>query len=133
MATSKASSTSTSTCRRGWRQQREYVAYLALSAIAVYYMRIVPDSFNVSDQMMQIIDSGKFTQTGMRLRREYTGISSLDYGLSFLVVAFTPAAASFDEGAYWQALHFLVSFYPVVSIWAIESCRKGNDWALVSL
>ena len=109
------------------------MTYLSLSAIAVYYMRIVPDSFNVSDQMVKIIESGRFTQTGMSLRREYTGIPSLDYGLSFLVVAFTPFAAGFDQGAYWQALHFLLSFGPVVSIWAVESCRRGNERAMVSL
>ncbi len=133
MALTKASTTSTYTCYREWRQLCEYLTYAALSAVAVYYMRIVPDSFHVSEQMMKIVDSGRFTQNSVLLRKQYTGISSFDYGLSFLVVAFMPAAAEFDKGSCLQIVHFLFSFFPVVSVWAVESCRRGNQRGMISL
>ena len=125
--------TTTTTVPRAWRQQLFYLIYLALSAAAVYYMRIASDGFDVSGQLTKIIESEKFTQNGLRLRTKFTGVSTIDQGLSFLVAVFTPAAAGFDRGFYLQALHFLASFFPVVTVWAVESCRKGNAWAVISL
>lgn len=110
-----------------------YAIFTVLSAIATYYMRIVPESFGVSKVFEQIIKTRKFTQNGLALRTEYTGISGVDQALSFLVVAFMPAAGNFDPGSYLQALHFLMSFFPMVSIWAVESCRKRNQGAIISL
>ena len=109
-----------------------YLVFLSLSAVAVYYMRIVPDQFGVSDSFTAIIASGKH-QNGIPLRTEYSGIGRLDQGLAFLVVAFMPAAAEFDRAFYLQALHFLVVFFPAVAIWAVESCRKRNEWTMISL
>lgn len=108
-----------------------YTIYTVLSAVAFYYMRIASQHFGVSEQFEKVLETGKH-QNGLPLRTEYTGISSVDQFLSFLVVAFTPAAASFDPGSYLQVIHFLVSFFPMVSIWAVESCRKRNEWAVIS-
>ncbi len=91
-------------------------------------MRIFPSSMKLSDQMETIISTRRFPppQDNIQLETEYTGISAVDKGLVYLVVAFSPAALAFDKGFWLLLMHFLVSFAPVVGVWAIEARRRGN-------
>jgi hypothetical protein len=114
--------------------------YLSLSLAAVYYMRILPSlpsfttSSPLSDQIETIITSRRFPppHQHIRLETEYTGISSVDKGLVYLVVAFTPAVMGFDRGFWVLLVHFLISFAAVVGVWGVEARRRGNKeggWA----
>lgn len=107
--------------------------FLGFSLAATYFMHIVTTLTGVGDKMAHITEISRFPETGIALRTTYTGIVPVDKGLSFLVSAFIHGAAAWDRGSYLQQIYFLVSFFSVITIWTIESCRKRNSFALISL
>lgn len=83
--------------------------------------------------MENIAKTARFSEHDLPLRTTYTGITLLDNGLAFLVAAFMNGAAGWDRGFFVLLVYFLLSFFPIVAIWAIESCRKRNSLASISL
>lgn len=64
---------------------------------------------------------------GVPIKKDFTGLTYLDEGLSFLVTAFLAGAASWNEAAYWQQFHFLLQFTTFVAISTVEACRERNQ------
>jgi hypothetical protein len=67
------------------------------------------------------------------MRRYYTGVAAIDALLSVLVTAFIAGPAGWNRGIQVQQAYFLISFFPVIATWSIESVRKRTGWALISL
>ena len=107
--------------------------FTTLSLLAVYEIRITSINSGVSDKMEHITIVNRFTEHPMLLRTAYTGIAPLDKGLSTLVAAFMNGASGWDQGFFVLLVYFLFSFFPIVSIWAIESCRTRNATSLTRL
>jgi hypothetical protein len=111
-----------------------FAVYSVLSAIGVYFLRIDSASSIVPDAMQAVKEAGHWRGFGhdVPVRSHYTGIWWLDFGLTFLVVAFMPGAGALDTGFWIQQLYFLVSFFAVISIWTVEACRDGNRKRITS-
>ena len=107
--------------------------FILLSMLATYYMRVATNLAGVGEKMEYINQIKSFPDNGIPLRTIYTGIGPLDTFFSFLVSAFLSGAAGWDRGFYVLQSYFLVSFFPIVTIFSIESCRKRNHLALTSL
>ncbi len=107
--------------------------FFVLSLLATYLIRIFAIQSGVSDKMESIAKTARFTEHDMPLRTIYTGLPPLDDGLSFLVAAFMNGAAAWDGGFFVLLVYFLLSFFAIVAIWAVESCRERNSLALISL
>jgi hypothetical protein len=67
------------------------------------------------------------------LRQQYTGIESLDIGLSFFVAVFLPGAAGFDAAYQIQQIYFMLSLVPLLAVMSVEAGRTCNGWAVISL
>ncbi|KIX06405.1 uncharacterized protein Z518_04381 [Rhinocladiella mackenziei CBS 650.93] len=106
--------------------------FLLLSLLATYLLRVMPITSGVSEKMEYIAKTARFPEQGIPLRTTYTRIPPLDKGLSFLVAAFLHGAAGWDRGFYVLQVYFLISFFPVIAIWTVESCRRRNSLALIS-
>lgn len=100
------------------------------SVLAAYYIHIIGAVDN--NNMSRMVESGKL-EHGVRLRKHYTGFATLDSGLSHLVAAFIGGPANFDLSIYLQQVHFLLGFFPIISIWTVESIRQRNQKTVVSL
>jgi hypothetical protein len=108
--------------------------FVALASIAFYAIRVSHVSTKVGELMEIAINSPFIKEYGnLELRREYTGIAGLDFGLSFLVVAFLPGVLDLDLGNKLQQAHFLISFFPIVAILSVEAGRPRNKWSLLYL
>lgn len=134
MSSPSSSSTKAVTLQRNGAGYLFALIFLSLSLLGLYMIRVVAIQSGVSEKMEYIGLHGKFVEhDDMPLRTEYTGIAQLDKGLSFLVAAFMNGAAGWDQGFTLLLFYFLVSFFPVVAIWAVESCRVRNRFALTRL
>jgi hypothetical protein len=98
----------------------------------LYVLRVVPALEKMPVNFDRIVASGVF-ENGLPLKRTYTGIALLDFGLSFFVTAFMAGPAGWDDGVRLQQIHFILSFFAVVSIWTVESFRTRNRWRVISL
>jgi hypothetical protein len=109
--------------------------FLSMSAVATYYMRIGPASSASGDYFAQILEPEPFMfpDSGVLLRRTYTGIDAIDTFLSFLVAAFLPGASGENKAFQLQQIHFLFSFLPVIAVWSVEAARKVSFWKVISL
>ena len=112
-----------------------YVAYSLLALGAAYFMRISPTSLHSGTYFEDISKGGDwyFPGTKVSLRRDYTGVASIDTGLAFLVAAFTPASSGWTPVMRLQLLYFLLNFTAVIATWAVESERTRNSWATITL
>ncbi|KAI7717532.1 hypothetical protein KC353_g4500 [Hortaea werneckii] len=107
--------------------------FVLLAALAVREMRIGPVSSKVGE-MFEPAVSANYIQAydNIQLRKRYTGIEPVDYGLRFLVVAFLPGATGVpDPGQKLQQAYFLLSFFPVVAIMSVEAGRRVNHRTLI--
>ncbi|KIW73136.1 hypothetical protein PV04_01277 [Phialophora macrospora] len=104
--------------------------FIILSICAVYALRIASIQSGIAEKMELITTVHRFVEHPLPLRTTYTGIAPVDRGLSFLVAAFMNAAAGWDTGFFVFLGYFLISFFAVLTIWAIESCRERNRRAL---
>lgn len=110
---------------------------LAISGVAVYYMRLGPAAQAAGLNFEQVMAPGefKFPGTVSTLRRTYTGFAPLDMGLSFLVAAFYPGvrgagmSAAFEQ----QQPYFLMQFGAVLAAMAVEAGRDRNYLTVMSL
>ncbi|KAI7208543.1 hypothetical protein KC333_g9100 [Hortaea werneckii] len=107
--------------------------FVLLAALAVREMRIGPVCSKVGE-MFEPAVSANYIQAydNIKLRKRYTGIEPVDYGLRFLVVAFLPGATGVpDPGQKLQQAYFLLSFFPVVAIMSVEAGRRVNYRTLI--
>lgn len=120
------------------------LVFTVLSLVAVYALRIAAVQSGVSEKLELITTTKVFSENPlsrhgplaehpMPLRTTYTGIAPLDKGLSFLVAAFMNGAAGWRDSFFVFMIYFLVSFFAIITIWAIESCRERNNGALTRL
>jgi hypothetical protein len=109
--------------------------YVTLASIAAYYLQLSRAPRATDVYIQQVVKGGewKFPGQDVVLRRHYTGIAPLDFAASFLVAVFTHGAAGWTKGIQLQQAFFLLQFFPVIATWAVESARKRNAWALISL
>lgn len=111
--------------------------FLALSGAAAYYMRFGEASQAAGKYFEAVMEPGdyKWPEAEIILRRQYTGISALDFGLSFLVSAFFPGVrgagmnASFEQ----QQPYFLMAFGPILAVMSVEAGRTRNYLTVMSL
>lgn len=115
---------------RGWYGRVASATLFGLSILATYEMRYTPASPGFSEHFVTIVDTKKYPERlELAIRSHYTGIANLDYGLRFLVAAFLPGAAGFVREFQVLQAYFLVSFFPIISIYAVEAGRRGNKRA----
>jgi len=74
---------------------------------------------------LDVVQSGAHPN-GVPIKKNYTGLGLLDEGISFLVTAFMPGAAGWNETFYWQQVHFLLQFGVMGAIMNVEACRERN-------
>ncbi|KAH9210150.1 hypothetical protein DL95DRAFT_393691 [Leptodontidium sp. 2 PMI_412] len=117
---------------RGWKGHAATAFFISLSLIAVKEMRLSDVAFRVGEPMTSVTTTLKFQDNDQTLRTNYTGIASLDYGLSFLVAAFLPGAAGWDTNSQVQQIYFLVSLFSIISVLSVEAGRKGNASSFVT-
>ncbi|ETI28353.1 hypothetical protein G647_00802 [Cladophialophora carrionii CBS 160.54] len=104
--------------------------FAILSVCAVYALRIASVQSGIADKMERITTTHRFLEHPLSLRTTYTGIAPVDQGLTFLVTAFMNAASGWDAGFFVFLGYFLVSFFAILTVWAVESCRERNGRAL---
>ncbi|KAF2644487.1 hypothetical protein P280DRAFT_374743, partial [Massarina eburnea CBS 473.64] len=61
----------------------------------------------------------------------YTGIDGMDTFLQTLVTCFLPGVVGMDKGFQVLQMYFLVEFFPIITIFCVESGRAGNRWSLI--
>lgn len=108
--------------------------YAGMSAVAVYYLRLGPTPKAADKHFEGVMAGGdwRWADHDTVLRRHYTGIAPLDFGLSFLVAAFFYGTAGWVKGIQLQQGYFLLQFFPVIVAWSVESFRARNGWALIT-
>ena len=115
---------------RGWFGRVAVTTFVGLSILATYEMRFTPAAPGWGQNFADIVDSMKFPeQPELAIQSRYTSITSLDYGLRFLVAAFLPGAAGFAKEFQVLQAYFLVSFFPIIAIYSVEAGRRGNKRA----
>lgn len=110
------------------------LVYACMSVVAFYLLQLSPPS-KAADTHMQEVMKGRdwrWADHDTVLRRHYTGIAPLDFGLSFLVAAFFYGVAGWNKGIQLQQGNFIVNFFAVLVVWSVESCRARNGWAIIT-
>jgi hypothetical protein len=121
-------------CNAHWRWAFILI-YVGLSIAGVCCLQLSRATEIINVDLDNVFKGGVwyFPGTNVVLRRQYLGIGPLDFAASFLVAVFTHGAAGWTKGIKLQQGYFLLQFLPVIAVWAIESARKRNSWALISL
>lgn len=115
----------TPTSSRGWISAFATIFFISLSVLAVKEMHLSKPAVAVREPIQAIISSLYFPDQGTSLRETYTGIPYLDLVFRNIVAAFLPGVAGWDSSFQIQQIYFLFSFFPVVTIMAIEAGRKN--------
>ncbi|KAL6708186.1 hypothetical protein ACN47E_003370 [Coniothyrium glycines] len=100
--------------------------FAMLSALGLYTMRISTAMNDVPLDFLDVVSRG-IMPNGVLIKKHYTGLKSLDEGLSFLVAAFLSGSAKWNEAFYWQQLHFLLQITPLIAVMTVEACRVRNQ------
>ncbi|KAK5662488.1 hypothetical protein OQA88_8400 [Cercophora sp. LCS_1] len=111
---------------------RPYTALLALTfgilaAAATWKMRIQPATEKLAAGLGEGVWERQAHVNGAPLRMVYTGFPPADSILAFLVAAFMPGIAGWDERFLIQQTYFLPQFFSVISVLAVEAHRRRND------
>ena len=110
------------------------IIFIALSGVALREIRLSHVSTKVGELLEPAVNSVFIKEYGnIELRKTYTGITGLDFGLQFLVVSFLPGVLDLDLGQKLQQAHFLLSFFPFIAILSVEAGRIRNKWSLLYL
>lgn len=120
------------TYSRGWAGRFAAIFFISLSVLATKEMRLSTAAAATAGPIQAVVESRKFPN-GHTLRESFSGFAVVDVGLSYLVSAFLPGVAGWDEAFRIQQIYFLISFFPIITIWSVEAGRKGNSRALTSL
>ena len=106
------------------------ILYGILIAVATYLMRIYSNTHLALDKYMQRTVNNKTFPNGMPLYSDITGIAGLDFVIGNLIVAFVDGSAGWDPAIQLQQIHFLFSYFAVISILEVEASRKGSGWTI---
>ncbi|KAI8960994.1 hypothetical protein F5Y11DRAFT_328080 [Daldinia sp. FL1419] len=107
------------------------LAFAGLTAVCAYLMRIETVAEGVPVNFHTVLDTGVFAN-GTPVETEYTGIRAVDEVAKFLVIAFLEGTANWDVGVHAQQTYFLLQWFAVVCVWAVEASRRRNAWKAVS-
>ncbi|RYP72906.1 hypothetical protein DL771_003944 [Monosporascus sp. 5C6A] len=102
------------------------LAFWAIAAASLWLMRVEPALNDVPAGFTERLERGVLEDDVTPLRTRYTGIAGLDAALAGLVAAFVAGPAGFDAGVRAQQMHFLISFFAVVAVWAVEASRRRS-------
>ncbi|KAH7386911.1 hypothetical protein DE146DRAFT_187079 [Phaeosphaeria sp. MPI-PUGE-AT-0046c] len=97
-----------------------------ISAAGAWFMRIAAIYYGIPVGFQDIVVAGVHPN-GVPIKKNFTGLTYLDEGLSFLVTAFLSGSAGWNEAAYWQQFHFLLQFTTIVAITTLEACRERHQ------
>lgn len=139
---SQATSSSSSSSHRPFNTLIT-LTFLLISALSLWVMRIDTALNDVPADFLPQVESGYLQPSPvilssstssseqhqplpLHLRKHYTGIAALDEVLAFLVAAFVAGPAGLDPGIRLQQVHFLVSFYAIAAVWAVEASRMRH-------
>lgn len=109
--------------------------FLLIGVYATYEMRIRTALTGFDERMKLSVDSLRYPENpNILIHTTYTGITTLDYGLRFLVTAFLPGGTGFhDPAALVLSAYFLISFFTLLAIYNIEAGRSGAKGYAFSL
>ncbi|KAI1211658.1 uncharacterized protein F4807DRAFT_418603 [Annulohypoxylon truncatum] len=107
------------------------LAFGALAALSTYLMRVDPALHDVPANFLPVVESATL-ENGAPLVTRYTGVGAVDELAKFLVAAFVAGTAGWDAGVKAQQAYFLMNWFAVVCVWAVESSRRRNVGRLVS-
>ncbi|RYP81901.1 hypothetical protein DL770_005757 [Monosporascus sp. CRB-9-2] len=102
------------------------LAFWAIAAASLWLMRVETALNDVPAGFMEQLERGILEDGTMPLRTRYTGVAGLDAALAGLVAAFVAGPAGFGAGVRAQQMHFLISFFAVVAVWAVEASRRRS-------
>ncbi|RYP28085.1 hypothetical protein DL766_006078 [Monosporascus sp. MC13-8B] len=102
------------------------LAFWAIAAVSLWLMRVESALNDVPAGFMEQLERGVLEDGTTPLRTRYTGVAGLDAALAGLVAAFIAGPAGFDAGVRAQQMHFLISFFAVVAVWAVEASRRRS-------
>jgi len=115
----------------GWLQA---ATYIACSALCYYGMWIQPAKYGLYDHFDTVVKTGIFHENpSFPLKTTYTGIGAIDEILTFLDAAFMSGVARWHKGFWMLQIYFLGFLLQPIAIWGVESFRKRNNMALISL
>ncbi|KAI1087365.1 hypothetical protein F5B19DRAFT_475936 [Rostrohypoxylon terebratum] len=107
------------------------LAFSSSAALFTYLMRVDTVANNIPSNFQAVIETATL-ENGTPLVTQYTGITVVDELAKILVTAFLAGTAGWDVGVKAQQAYFLLNWFPVVVIWAVESSRTRNSGRLVS-
>ncbi|KAK3311780.1 hypothetical protein B0H66DRAFT_571455 [Apodospora peruviana] len=110
------------------------MASRALALLGLWKLRIEPGIHKVPVDFELLVFQRQQLGDGSPLRTRYTGLAWLDALLSMLVGAFMPGVAGWPElpTVRMQQMYFLVQWFAVVCVWAVEGYRVRNVRRVVS-
>ena len=106
------------------------VTFALCSLAGAWFMRIYLTLNDAPVGFLDVVQAGVHPN-GVAIKKHYTGLKPLDEGLSFLVSAFLPGSAGWNEAFYWQQVHFLTQLTALVAIMNVEACRERNRGSLL--
>ncbi|KAI0885507.1 uncharacterized protein GGS22DRAFT_161091 [Annulohypoxylon maeteangense] len=107
------------------------LAFSIFAAVFTYLMRVDTVINEVPTNFHPVVETSTF-ENGTPLVTQYTGVKAVDELAKFLVAAFLAGPAGWDVGVKAQQAYFLMNFFAVVSVWAVESSRRRNSGRLIS-
>jgi hypothetical protein len=99
--------------------------FALLSMAGAWFMRISLALYDAPVGFVDAVQAGVHLN-GTPIKKEYTGLRVFDEGLAFLVSAFLPGSAGWNEVFFWQQFHFLLQITGLVAIMNVEACRERN-------
>ncbi|KAI0892223.1 hypothetical protein F4806DRAFT_479875 [Annulohypoxylon nitens] len=108
-----------------------FLAFSSLAALFTYLMRVDTVLNEVPLNFSTVVETATLGN-GTPLITHYTGIKVIDELAKMLVTAFLTGTAGWDIGVKAQQAYFLMNWFAVVVMWAVESSRTRNAGRLVS-
>ncbi|RYP77468.1 hypothetical protein DL769_003422 [Monosporascus sp. CRB-8-3] len=102
------------------------LTFWAIAAASLWLMRVEPALNGVPAGFTERLERGVLEDGTTPLRTRYTGVAGIDAALAGLAAAFVAGPAGFDAGVRAQQMHFLISFFAVVAVWAVEASRRRS-------
>ncbi|TVY36536.1 FAD-dependent monooxygenase [Lachnellula subtilissima] len=101
--------------------------YLLVAGLVHYGMWIWSAHYGLGDHLGTIVTTGKFSyDPSFSLKRNYTGIKSLDNYLVFLAAAYMPGLKGWDQNFGTLQMYFLGMLVQPITVWSVEAYRTRN-------